>query len=759
MGSLEQGERSWRQVDRTFRVEIFGQENEPQLCSVLCTGFLGVSWRWVQWRGPRTRCPRSPTPAAACGGSLPALPCLGQLGPQKSVRELSARAGTPRGAGWARPTWSLSRPATPDLPRAPHPTGSAGRQHNAPFARLLAGLRAGGRARETPSGPRLGAGGRREPGYGLLAMSSACDASDHYPLHLLVWKNDYRQLEKELQGQNVEAVDPRGRTLLHLAVSLGHLESARVLLRHKADVTKENRQGWTVLHEAVSTGDPEMVYTVLQHRDYHNTSMALEGVPELLQKILEAPDFYVQMKWEFTSWVPLVSRICPNDVCRIWKSGAKLRVDITLLGFENMSWIRGRRSFIFKGEDNWAELMEVNHDDKVVTTEHFDLSQEMERLTLDLMKPKSREVERRLTSPVINTSLDTKNIAFERTKSGFWGWRTDKAEVVNGYEAKVYTVNNVNVITKIRTEHLTEEEKKRYKADRNPLESLLGTVEHQFGAQGDLTTECATANNPTAITPDEYFNEEFDLKDRDIGRPKELTIRTQKFKAMLWMCEEFPLSLVEQVIPIIDLMARTSAHFARLRDFIKLEFPPGFPVKIEIPLFHVLNARITFGNVNGCSTAEESVSQNVEGTQADSASHITNFEVDQSVFEIPESYYVQDNGRNVHLQDEDYEIMQFAIQQSLLESSRSQELSGPASNGGISQTNTYDAQYERAIQESLLTSTEGLCPSALSETSRFDNDLQLAMELSAKELEERELRLQEEEAELQQVLQLSLTDK
>ncbi|XP_020762626.1 ankyrin repeat domain-containing protein 13A isoform X2 [Odocoileus virginianus] len=542
-------------------------------------------------------------------------------------------------------------------------------------------------------------------------MSSPHDASGDFPLHLLVWNNDYRQLEKELRDQNVEALDPRGRTLLHLAVSLGHLESARVLLRHKADVTKENREGWTVLHEAVSTGDPEMVYTVLQHRDFHNTSMALEGVPELLQKILEAPDFYVQMKWEFTSW------------------------------------------------DNWAELMEVNHDDKVVTTEHFDLSQEMERLTLDLMKPKSREVERRLTSPVINTSLDTKNIAFERTKSGFWGWRTDKAEVVNGYEAKVYTVNNVSVITKIRTEHLTEEEKKRYKADRNPLESLLGTVEHQFGAQGDLTTECATAHNPTAITPDEYFNKEFDLKDRDIGRPKELTIRTQKFKATLWMCEDFPLSLVEQVVPIIDLMARTSAHFARLRDFIKLEFPPGFPIKIEIPLFHVLNARITFGNVNGCSTAEETVSQHVEGTQSDSASPLTDFEVDQSVFEIPESYHVQDNGRNVHLQDEDYEIMQFAIQQSLLESSRSQELSGPASNGGISQAHAYDAQYERAIQESLLSSSEGLGSNTSGETSRFDSDLQLAMELSAKELEEHELRLREEEAELQQVLQLSLTEK
>lgn len=109
-----------------------------------------------------------------------------------------------------------------------------------------------------------------------------------------------------------------------MAVSLGYIESARVLLQHKADVTKENAQGWTgkdslgsdsfsgtcslflcgvlvskhsdtgavagflsVLHEAVSTGDPEMVQLILQHRDYQQTSMTLGGVPELLQKISE----------------------------------------------------------------------------------------------------------------------------------------------------------------------------------------------------------------------------------------------------------------------------------------------------------------------------------------------------------------------------------------------------------------------------------------------------------------------------------------
>lgn len=91
--------------------------------------------------------------------------------------------------------------------------------------------------------------------------------------------------------------------------------------------------------------------------------------------------------------------------------------------------------------------------------------------------------------------------------------------------------------------------------------------------------------------------------------------------------------------PIIDLMAISNAHFAKLRDFITLRLPPGFPVKIgervgggsrrvpgsphppgvvaglaqvaclltEIPLFHVLNARITFSNLCGCDEPLSSV--------------------------------------------------------------------------------------------------------------------------------------------------------
>ncbi|XP_068166022.1 ankyrin repeat domain-containing protein 13A [Antennarius striatus] len=597
-------------------------------------------------------------------------------------------------------------------------------------------------------------------------MSTANVSEDvrvKFPLHSAVWENDYRRLEEQiaLPQNDIEAVDPRGRTPLHLAVSLGHLESVRVLLRHAAEVTKENAKNWTVLQEAVSTGDPEMVQLVLQRRDYLKASSALGGVPELLSKIRESPDFYMEMKWEFTSWIPLLSRVCPSDVCRIWKSGASLRVDATLLGFENMTWIRGRRSYIFRGEDSYAELMEVNHDDEVVDTDSFNIYQEMEDVTLESMQPAEQEVAKRLTSPIVNTYLDTKDIAFERSKSGIWGWRSDKTEEVNGFEAKVFSVNNVNVVIRTRTEHLTDEEKTRIKSERNILGSLLGTVEQHISAQGDLTLEYATANNPTAITPEEYFNPDFILGNRDIGRPIELSIRTQKFKGTLWMSEEHPLSFVEQVTPIIDLMARTSSHFARLRDFINLKFPPGFPVKIEIPLFHVLNARITFGNVNKCPTEEEAnatpAATPTTSREDEDAAALPPFQVSPTVFEVPRSYHRRGGNRPTPVSNNEEDLLQYAIHQSLLESHifPGQEETSGEFNGMMPRS-----QSDRSVPEGVLVEL-GDTPSPHSATSSNgpDTDLRLALELSAQSQAEEERMRKEEEEELERILQLSLTEK
>uniref|UniRef100_A0A5F4WIB8 Ankyrin repeat domain 13D n=1 Tax=Callithrix jacchus TaxID=9483 RepID=A0A5F4WIB8_CALJA len=560
-----------------------------------------------------------------------------------------------------------------------------------------------------------------------------------FPLHRLVWANRHRELEAALHSRqhDIEQEDPRGRTPLELAVSLGNLESVRVLLRHNANVGKENRQGWAVLQEAVSTGDPEMVQLVLQYRDYQRATQRLAGIPELLNKLRQAPDFYVEMKWEFTSWVPLVSKMCPSDVYRVWKRGESLRVDTSLLGFEHMTWQRGRRSFIFKGQEAGALVMEVDHDRQVVHAETLGLTLQEPEALLAAMRPSEEHVASRLTSPIVSTHLDTRNVAFERNKCGIWGWRSEKMETVSGYEAKVYSATNVELVTRTRTEHLSDQDKSRSKGGKTPFQSFLGMAQQHSSHTGAPVQQAASPTNPTAISPEEYFDPSLSLESRNIGRPIEMSSRVQRFKATLWLSEEHPLSLGDQVTPIIDLMAISNAHFAKLRDFITLRLPPGFPVKIEIPLFHVLNARITFSNLCGCDEPLSSV-----WVPAPSSAVAVSGIPPCGLSVAPLRW---DSGR-------------VTVWEALTNTRPGVR---PPPQAAVYEE---QLQLERALQESLRLSTEPRGPGSPPRTPpapgppSFEEQLRLALELSSREQEERERRGQQEEEDLQRTLQLSLTE-
>uniref|UniRef100_S4S063 Ankyrin repeat domain 13 family, member D n=1 Tax=Petromyzon marinus TaxID=7757 RepID=S4S063_PETMA len=375
-----------------------------------------------------------------------------------------------------------------------------------------------------------------------------------------------------------------------------------------------------------------------------------------------------------------------------------------------------------------------------------------------------------------------------RNMSGIWGWRSEKTEAVNGYEAKVYSASNVELVTKTRTEHLSEQDKSRNKdtGTKTPLQSFLGIAEQHIGTSsgGAEILQVASPTNPTAITPEEYFDPAFDLGVRDIGRPIELTVKTQRFKAKLWLCENHPLSLVEQVTPIIDLMAISNAHFAKLRDFITLRLPSGFPVKIEIPLFHVLNARITFGNLNGCDSPVESVCCSVaDGTPSPSGeaedptapgegAGVRSCEVDPSVFEAPRGYTVVGSSKHEPMRDEDDDLLQFAIQQSLLEAGTEAEqvtvweaLSNSVPGG------QHLTDEERELERSVHPPNDGgtvppaqtpvaaQSPASLPVQVGYAEQLRLVLEMSAREQQEAERRQREEEDELERVLMLSLTEK
>lgn len=51
-----------------------------------------------------------------------------------------------------------------------------------------------------------------------------------------------------LWQEEVERKDVRGRSPLMLAVTLGHLETARLLMESGANINTENKDGWTGNH-------------------------------------------------------------------------------------------------------------------------------------------------------------------------------------------------------------------------------------------------------------------------------------------------------------------------------------------------------------------------------------------------------------------------------------------------------------------------------------------------------------------------------
>ncbi|CAH0715822.1 unnamed protein product, partial [Brenthis ino] len=618
------------------------------------------------------------------------------------------------------------------------------------------------------------------------------EIASRYPIHWLVWNNKHEELKSALQNnkfsqQDIEKQDPRGRTPLLLAVTLGYIEVVQALIDANADVNCE-KDGWTAVQEATATGNPELLALVLSRRDYQRHVVRSSGIPDLLNKLSLAPDFYVEMKWEFTSWVPLVSRMCPFDTYKVYKRGANVRVDTTLVGFENNKWQRGDRTYIFRGQGRTASLVELDHEAGTSWCEYLEGGRERE-----WPPPAQHVIDQRLSAPLAINYLDTDKISFERNKSGIWGWRQDKSESVNGYECKVFSANNVELVSKSRTEHLPKGERKAH-TPRAPLAGLLALADNDEGPSTPVSPlltpdkeepmkRSRSREELRAVTWEEYFSAE--APERDVGRAREVSAKVQKFRATLWLCEDYPLELQEQIMPILDLMAAISSpHFAKLKDFVQMQLPSGFPVKIEIPLFHVLNARITFGNIFATETPVANIECIQEGPRLSCV-------VDDRCFGVGRGYR-DAAAPDDRLPCDDDELLQYAIQQSLMEAGthddqvdvwealRSARSTSPVPprRAAPALLDHEDAYLQRAIEASLAdvgsislreqatdTDTDvnvadvNADADADTDTDELDADLRAALALSAREHAARGRLLADEQRALDEALRLSLLDK
>lgn len=420
-------------------------------------------------------------------------------------------------------------------------------------------------------------------------------SGEQLPLHKCIFLNDHETLKNllEKKSENLILKDKHGNTPLHLAVMLGRKECIKLLLEHDATVKIKNNEGWTVLAEAISYGDRDTIGLLLKKLRHQSRAHLESRRSSMIKGLKQIQDFYMELKWDFTSWVPLVSRMLPSDVCRIHKCGTSLRLDTTLVDFNDMRWERGDISFIFRGDHP------MNHSITVLDNE-YQCYQHIHYEDSDI----DDEVDILMSSDILAAHMSTKSIQFARAQSG-WIFREDRKEVVGGqYQSELYSVQGLVLKQRKRREHLTQDDIQKNK-------TMLATMSQ--GRRSSLTnsnsnsTDAGSTNGSNhieivrrsslppppkpSISWEQYINAETG-KCPLLGRPPVHKQSNKSLKATVAMSKDFPLS-VDMLLNILEVIAPFK-HINKLREFVTLKLPSGFPVKVEIPVLHTVTAKITF---------------------------------------------------------------------------------------------------------------------------------------------------------------------
>ncbi|KAK1878724.1 Ankyrin repeat domain containing protein 13C-A [Dissostichus eleginoides] len=374
-----------------------------------------------------------------------------------------------------------------------------------------------------------------------------------FPVHECVFKGDVRRLSSLIRTHSISQKDVHGNTPLHLAVMTGHKECALLLLAHNAPVKIKNAQGWSPLAEAISYGDRQMITAILRKLKQQSRESVEDKRPKLLKALKELGDFYLELHWDFQSWVPLLSRMLPSDACKIYKQGLNIRLDTTLIDFTDMKCQRGDLSFIFNGEAEPSQSFVVlDNEAKVYQRIHHEESE------------------------------------METEEEIGWLFREDKTERVGNFLADFYTVNGLVLESRKRREHLSEEDILRNKAIMESLSKGGSLSEQNFEPVRRLSL---TAPTPNTLSWEEYITSE-QGKPPHLGRELVCKESKKNFKATVAMSQDFPLG-IESLLNVLEVIAPFK-HFNKLREFVQMKLPPGFPVKLDIPVFPTITATVTF---------------------------------------------------------------------------------------------------------------------------------------------------------------------
>ncbi|CAB4007024.1 Hypothetical predicted protein [Paramuricea clavata] len=243
-----------------------------------------------------------------------------------------------------------------------------------------------------------------------------------------------------------------------------------------------------------------------------------------------------------------------------------------------MKWQRGDISIIFNGEAEGVKSFAILDNEKKVFQRMQDEESDAE---ID------EEVDLLMSCDIVSATMSTKPITFSRSQDG-WFFKEDKIENIGSYVANVYDVNGMTLVTRKRREHLTQEDIVKNKAMLESISKGSNTMDAVPELQRKRSLVPPTVQHYTWET---YINCETE-NITTLGRKTTIKEDKKTIKATVAMNEDFPLKL-EPLLNVLEVIAPFK-HFDKLKEFVSMKLPPGFPVRVEIPVLPTIVARVTF---------------------------------------------------------------------------------------------------------------------------------------------------------------------
>lgn len=418
-------------------------------------------------------------------------------------------------------------------------------------------------------------------------------------LHAMVFRGDllllrrFLAMEPENLSDLLNEADHRGNTPLTLAIKLSHLSSefftiTRLLLSNGANPQQRDAFGWSPLDEAVAKGDRDLVGLLFDFLHAQKMKQWEVEKRKAVRGLDRLPDFYMEIKWEFdSSVIPLVAKIAPHDVCKIWKKGSCIRLDMTLVGWKKLRSKRRNISLVFQGISygSYRDIVLINHSKRMVVYPLEPLDpQERDAVLGDILKAEPVQGE-------LNIRQCTVTPAY-----GFFGRPT--ANTIAGWKCAKYEVQLQAIVSYIKRgrSSLLPQEKDYFANVRGAAtRPRFDSLPSMFSAL--MEQESGPVSRPPS-PPSPRHKEDSQSQ------------HLRKGKVSIWASSDFPLSLGD-FLPVLEMLSPGNRSISKLHEFLTSEgfakhFSTGlFPVKLELPLTMTIKGLVTFTKMQIGNVSEE----------------------------------------------------------------------------------------------------------------------------------------------------------